>query len=280
MSSNNGDTSGELVPSTSHQAVNTPNPQSMIPGLSQDTINGLMTAFGGMMRQEMQRFEQRLERIEQFLGPALYQNPTSSPNPTPPLNSTPPPNSTLPSIEIPEQNLSHTNDSSYHTSSGHLRAKEMGYFDLQQANVEKTAEKYTEKTAEKNKSTDHSSPIQAGTLSIIPHQATMHICGEPSPRLSNTPVFATPSHLTSRFRLSARLHSIREGYGGYRPRIGAWTYGRRMLNVAIQRCSHEDVSFFSFFAGMLLRYAKASSRATTHLGLAWLGIAHICPAGT
>ncbi|KAF6238639.1 hypothetical protein HO173_003145 [Letharia columbiana] len=67
----------------------------------------------------------------------------------------------------------------------------MGYFDLQQANVEKTAEKFTEKTMEKNKSTDHSSPIQAGTLSIIPHQATMHICGEPSPRLSNTPVFAT-----------------------------------------------------------------------------------------
>ena len=53
-----------------------------------------------------------------------------------------------------------------------------------------------------------------------------------------------------------------------------------MLNVAIQGCSHEDVSFFSFFAGMLSRYAKASSRATTQLGLAWLGTAHICPAGT
>ncbi|KAF6222778.1 hypothetical protein HO133_000826 [Letharia lupina] len=185
---NNGETSGELVPSTSHQAVNTPNPQSMVPSLSQDTINGLMTAFGGIMRQEMQRFEQRLERIEQFLGPALYQNPTSSPNPTP-----------LPSIEIPQQNLSHTNDSSYHTNPGHLRAEEMGYFDLQQANVEKTAEKFTEKTMEKNKSTGSSSPIQAGTLSTIPHQATMHICGEPSPRLSNTPVFATPlaSLLTS-----------------------------------------------------------------------------------
>ncbi|KAF6224664.1 hypothetical protein HO173_012905 [Letharia columbiana] len=55
---------------------------------------------------------------------------------------------------------------------------------LQQANVEKS----TEKTMEKNKSTDSSSPIQAGTLSIIPHQATMHECGEPTPRLSSTPL--------------------------------------------------------------------------------------------
>ncbi|KAF6232231.1 hypothetical protein HO173_003009 [Letharia columbiana] len=72
-----------------------------------------------------------------------------------------------------------------------LSKQEQEHRPLQQANVEKTAEKFTEKTMEKNKSTNHSSPIQAGTLSIIPHQATMHICGEPSPRLSNTPVFAT-----------------------------------------------------------------------------------------
>ena len=118
-----GDTSGELVPSTSHHAVNTPNPQSMVPGLSQATINDLMTAFGGMMRQEMQRFEQRLERIEQFLGPALYQNPTSSPNPTPPLNLTP-----LPTIETspPHQNPSPVTIT---TSRQALRAEEVGYFD-------------------------------------------------------------------------------------------------------------------------------------------------------
>ncbi|KAF6219911.1 hypothetical protein HO133_003736 [Letharia lupina] len=171
MSSNNGETSGELVPSTSYQAFNTPDSQSMVPGLSQATINDLMTAFGGMMRQEMQRFEQRLERIEQFLGPALYQNPTSSPNPTPPLNSTPDPNATpLPSIEIPQQKLSHTNDSSYHTNLGDLRAEEMGYFDLQQANVEKTAEKFTEKTAEKNKNTAQLSKIPRHILSTIPRQ--------------------------------------------------------------------------------------------------------------
>ncbi|KAF6220220.1 hypothetical protein HO133_003352 [Letharia lupina] len=132
----------------------------MVPGLSQATINDIMTAFGGMMRQEMQRFEQRfeqrLERIEQFLGPALYQNPTSSPNPTSPLNPT------LPSIKIPQQNLSHTNDSSYHTNPGHLRAEEIGYFDLQQANVEK------------NKSTGSSSDT-TGLLSTVSHQSTQPV---------------------------------------------------------------------------------------------------------
>ncbi|KAF6222574.1 hypothetical protein HO133_000620 [Letharia lupina] len=181
-----GKPSGELVPSTSYQAFNTPDSQLMILDLSQDTINGLMTAFGGMMRQEMQRFEQRLERIEQFLGPALYQNPTSSPNPTPPPNATP-----LPSIEIPQQKLSHTNDSSYHTNPGHLRAEEVGYFDpeyqqeqeqehrpLQQANVEKTAEKFTENTTEKSsdnkatiiKNTAQLSKIPRHILSTIPRQ--------------------------------------------------------------------------------------------------------------
>ncbi|KAF6232946.1 hypothetical protein HO173_008909 [Letharia columbiana] len=55
---------------------------------------------------------------------------------------------------------------------------------LQQPNLEKS----TEKTMEKNKSTGTSSPIQAGTLSTIPHQATMQNCGDPSPRLSSTPL--------------------------------------------------------------------------------------------
>ncbi|KAF6235741.1 hypothetical protein HO173_005936 [Letharia columbiana] len=55
---------------------------------------------------------------------------------------------------------------------------------LQQAYMEKIAEK----SMEKNKSIDSSSAIQTGALSIIPHQATMHNCGEPSPRLSSTPL--------------------------------------------------------------------------------------------
>ena len=201
---NDGETSGELVPSTSHQAANTPNPQSMVPSLSQATINDLMTAFGGIMRQEMQRFEQRLERIEQFLGPALYQNPTSSPNPTP-----------LPSIEIPQQNLSHTNDSSYNTNPGHLRAEEMGYFDLQQANVEKTAEKFTEKTAEKstekitekNKSASSSSVIQAGILSTIPRLTATQSDRESPLRLSNAPLSTSP--LASLLTLASPLGYIR-----------------------------------------------------------------------
>ncbi|KAF6223291.1 hypothetical protein HO133_000133 [Letharia lupina] len=122
----------------------------MVPGLSQATINDIMTAFG--------------ERIEQFLGPALYQNPTSSPNPTTPLNST------LPSIEILLQNLSHTNNSSYHTNPGHLRAEEMGYFDLQQANVENTTEKSSGNKATIIKNTAQLSKIPRHILSTIPRQ--------------------------------------------------------------------------------------------------------------
>ncbi|KAF6236553.1 hypothetical protein HO173_005334 [Letharia columbiana] len=78
---------------------------------------------------------------------------------------------------------------------------------LQQA----TAENIAEKIMEKNKSMDSSSPIQAGTLSTIEHQATMHNCGEPSSRLSNTPVFATPlaSLLTSLLALASPPDYIR-----------------------------------------------------------------------
>ncbi|KAF6228592.1 hypothetical protein HO173_011827 [Letharia columbiana] len=69
----------------------------------------------------------------------------------------------------------------------------------------------TEKIMEKNKSMGSSSPIQAGTLSTIEHQATMHNCGEPSSRLSNTPVFATPlaSLLTSLLALASPPDYIR-----------------------------------------------------------------------
>ncbi|KAF6239893.1 hypothetical protein HO173_001501 [Letharia columbiana] len=63
-------------------------------------------------------------------------------------------------------------------------AQEQEHMPLQQANVEKIAEK----TMEKNKSTDSSSPMQTGALSTIPHQATMQNCGDPSPRLSSTPL--------------------------------------------------------------------------------------------
>ncbi len=55
-----------------------------------------------------------------------------------------------------------------------------------------------------------------------------------------------------------------------------------MLDVAVQRLvnGYGDVAFLSFFVGMLSRYAKASSEATARFGLARLGIAQMCPAGT
>ncbi|KAF6237933.1 hypothetical protein HO173_004134 [Letharia columbiana] len=82
---------------------------------------------------------------------------------------------------------------------------------LQQAKMKNCGEncgKNTENIAEKQSIASSSSPIQEGTLSTIPHQATMHISGEPSlasaihqfsPPLS--PLF----HLST--RLSARLYS-------------------------------------------------------------------------
>ena len=53
-------------------------------------------------------------------------------------------------------------------------------------------------------------------------------------------------------RLSASLHSICGGYGGYRSRIGAWTHERRMLAVMVHwtsagedhRCSHEGCTHY------------------------------------
>ncbi|KAF6227148.1 hypothetical protein HO133_004773 [Letharia lupina] len=62
--------------------------------------------------------------------------------------------------------------------------QEQAHRPLQQANMEKIAEKFTEK----NKSMGSTSPIQSGTLSTIPHQATMQNCGDPSPRLSSNPL--------------------------------------------------------------------------------------------
>ncbi|KAF6238649.1 hypothetical protein HO173_003155 [Letharia columbiana] len=69
----------------------------------------------------------------------------------------------------------------------------------QQSIVEKTAEKSTEKTAVKstektteNKSTGSSSDNDnTGTLSTIPHQATMHYCRESPIRLNNALLLAS-----------------------------------------------------------------------------------------
>ena len=63
----------------------------------------------------------------------------------------------------------------------------------QQSIVEKTAEKTTE-----NKSTGSSSDNDnTGTLSTIPHQATMHYCRESSPRLNGAPLSTLASQLAS-----------------------------------------------------------------------------------
>ena len=77
----------------------------------------------------------------------------------------------------------------------------------EQSIVEKTAEKSTEKTTE-NKSTGSSSPIQAGTLSTIPHQATMHYCGESAIRLSNAPLLAPLLASLLASQLASQLASL------------------------------------------------------------------------
>ena len=61
----------------------------------------------------------------------------------------------------------------------------------QQSIVEKTAEKPTEKTAEKQSIASSSDNDNTGTLSTIPHQATMHYCGESTIRLGNAPLLAS-----------------------------------------------------------------------------------------
>ena len=67
----------------------------------------------------------------------------------------------------------------------------------QQLIVEKTAEKPTEKTAEKQSIASSSDNDNTGTLSTIPHQATMHYCRESSPRLNGAPLSTLASQLAS-----------------------------------------------------------------------------------
>ncbi|KAF6218000.1 hypothetical protein HO133_006412 [Letharia lupina] len=76
-----------------------------------------------------------------------------------------------------------------------LRPAEYQVIPQQQSIVEKTAEKSTEKTAEKQSIASSSDNDNTGTLSTIPHHATMHYCGESAIRLSNAPLLA--SHLAS-----------------------------------------------------------------------------------
>ncbi|KAF6225630.1 hypothetical protein HO133_009630 [Letharia lupina] len=67
----------------------------------------------------------------------------------------------------------------------------------QQSIVEKTAEKPTEKTAEKQSIASSSDNDNTGTLSTIPHQATMHYCRESSPRHNGAPFSTLASQLAS-----------------------------------------------------------------------------------
>ena len=63
--------------------------------------------------------------------------------------------------------------------------------------TEKIAEKSTEKTAEKQSIASSSDNDNTGTLSTIPHQATMHYCRESSPRLNGAPLSTLTSLLAS-----------------------------------------------------------------------------------
>ena len=83
--------------------------------------------------------------------------------------------------------------------------QEQAYRPLQQANMEKIAEKFTEK----NKSMGSTSPIQSGALSTIPHQATMQNCGDPSPRLNSAPLSTLPLAFLLTSQLASPLGYIR-----------------------------------------------------------------------
>lgn len=97
-----GDAGGELVPTTSYQAVDTQDSRSMIPGFSAEQLNGFMALFQGMLTTELDR---RFGKSDN--RPALP----------------------LPSTEIPDQNLSNLPGVLQHTNTAKLRAEEVGYFD-------------------------------------------------------------------------------------------------------------------------------------------------------
>ena len=77
-------------------------------------------------------------------------------------------------------------------------------------------------------------------------------------------IFRLSPYPFSRSRLSARVHSSRGGYKGYRPRIGAYGYGRCMLHIAFQEFSHKDMTFFHF----LWAYYHGTPRLPYQRGLA------------
>lgn len=100
--SSDGETGGELVSTTSQTATMSPDQRSLIPGLPQSSLDGLMALFGGMLDQRMQRFEQRME--ERFGLP---------------------PQNALPTTEAPEASY----QPPLYEQPRALRAEEVGYFD-------------------------------------------------------------------------------------------------------------------------------------------------------
>ncbi len=85
---NGVETGGELMPTTPHRAVD----RSMVPGIPQPQLETLMSIMNGMLDQRRQRFEQRLERIEEQLD-LLPSTETPEPEASPPRN---PPSNTVP----------------------------------------------------------------------------------------------------------------------------------------------------------------------------------------
>ena len=118
---NSGETSREIVPIAGTTGYDNTTSIALIPGFSQEQVTGLITMISAVVD----------ARLEQRLGNFDTNRQQNSPFPSiqghlpqPEQQVNPPPN-----IEIPQQNLSHTNDSFYHTNSGHLRAEDVGYFD-------------------------------------------------------------------------------------------------------------------------------------------------------
>ena len=129
---------------------------------------------------------------------------------------------------------------------------------FKQAIAEDSLESTTVKRKRKKKkysTVSSSNPVNTSPWSAMPRLRTMSTCrvaflpqhrsnSTRSISRSNPPFPARFASCLSAARLSARLHSIRGGYGGYRPRICARIYGRCILDVAVQGFGHEGMASF------------------------------------
>ena len=127
-----GETGGELVPVIGHGSTGSTAPLALIPGFSQEQVSGLMimiaATIDAKLEQRLGNFNTNRQQISPF--PSIEdrqahqeEQPSYNQEQQPSYNQGQEPS------YVPEQNVSHTHGTTYHTNPSQLRAEHVGYFD-------------------------------------------------------------------------------------------------------------------------------------------------------